>query len=163
MGGFCCTPVQNRAVAPVDRAAPVGMPRPAGRRRTEAGGYCNPWQFKLSARRSKKICAHGGAELPFSRAERLTQCGFVLREAALAGRVRAEQHRGETVEGELERRVVLVVSGDGRNVYVASESRVAGGLAVFRRNAREGVLTQLPGTRGCVRAAGVRGRAGARW
>jgi DNA-binding beta-propeller fold protein YncE len=41
----------------------------------------------------------------------------------------------------------VVVSPDGRNVYVAS----SGGLAVFARNGRTGALRQLPGTAGAIR------------
>jgi DNA-binding beta-propeller fold protein YncE len=44
----------------------------------------------------------------------------------------------------------VVVSPDGRNVYVAS----SGGLAVFARDGRSGVLRQLGGTAGCLLAAG---------
>jgi DNA-binding beta-propeller fold protein YncE len=42
----------------------------------------------------------------------------------------------------------VVVSPDGRNVYVGS----SGGLAVFARNARSGALRQLGGTAGCLLA-----------
>ncbi|HYZ77245.1 MAG TPA: hypothetical protein VE596_07705, partial [Gaiellaceae bacterium] len=42
----------------------------------------------------------------------------------------------------------VVVSPDGRNVYVGS----FGGLAVFARDPRSGVLRQLPGTAGCLLA-----------
>ena len=41
----------------------------------------------------------------------------------------------------------VIVSPDGRNVYVGS----SGGLAVFARNGRTGALRQLPGTRGALR------------
>jgi DNA-binding beta-propeller fold protein YncE len=44
----------------------------------------------------------------------------------------------------------VVVSPDGRNVYVGS----IGGLAVFARNSRSGVLRQLAGTAGCLLAPG---------
>ena len=44
----------------------------------------------------------------------------------------------------------VVVSPDGRNVYMAS----SGGLAVFARNVRNGALRQLGGTAGCLLAAG---------
>ena len=44
--------------------------------------------------------------------------------------------------------VSIAVSPDGRNVYVVSAGSDA--LSVFRRNARTGVLTQLPGSSGCV-------------
>jgi len=44
----------------------------------------------------------------------------------------------------------VVVSPDGRNVYVGS----SGGLAVFARNARSGALRQLGGTAGCLLAPG---------
>lgn len=44
----------------------------------------------------------------------------------------------------------VVVSPDGRNVYLGS----AGGLAVFARNARTGALRQLRGPAGCLLAAG---------
>jgi DNA-binding beta-propeller fold protein YncE len=42
----------------------------------------------------------------------------------------------------------VVLSPDGRNVYVAS----SGGLAVFARDARSGALRQLAGTAGCLLA-----------
>jgi DNA-binding beta-propeller fold protein YncE len=42
----------------------------------------------------------------------------------------------------------VVVSPDGRFVYVASFSSHA--IAIFARNRRTGLLTQLPGRRGCV-------------
>jgi DNA-binding beta-propeller fold protein YncE len=44
--------------------------------------------------------------------------------------------------------VSIAVSPDGRNVYVVSAGSDA--LSVFSRNARTGVLTQLPGGSGCV-------------
>jgi DNA-binding beta-propeller fold protein YncE len=44
--------------------------------------------------------------------------------------------------------VSIAVSPDGRNVYVASAGSDA--LSVFSRNARTGLLTQLPGGNGCV-------------
>lgn len=40
------------------------------------------------------------------------------------------------------------ISRDGRSVYVAASG--SDGVSVFARNRRTGVLTQLPGTRGCV-------------
>jgi DNA-binding beta-propeller fold protein YncE len=43
------------------------------------------------------------------------------------------------------------VSPDGRNVYVAAYN--ASGVAVFTRDRRTGVLTQLRGARGCVSAS----------
>jgi 6-phosphogluconolactonase (cycloisomerase 2 family) len=50
-----------------------------------------------------------------------------------------------------------VVSPDGRNVYVAGD-----GIAVLVRNARTGVLAQLPGVRGCFAPRGSSGCAEAR-
>lgn len=47
----------------------------------------------------------------------------------------------------------VYVSRDGRNVYVASFSSSA--VAVFARNPATGVLTQLPGTAGCVSEDGT--------
>jgi Bacterial Ig domain len=51
----------------------------------------------------------------------------------------------------------IMISADGRFVYVASQAAVdstpnalAGAVAVFRRNTTTGVLTQLPGTQGCI-------------
>ena len=44
--------------------------------------------------------------------------------------------------------VSIAVSPDGRNVYTAAAGSDA--LAVFARNARTGVLRQLPGASGCV-------------
>jgi hypothetical protein len=72
IAAFRLYPVQNRAVAAVDRAA------------DRNGSRCR-------RRRSEQVCAHGGMELACSRAEGLAQRGLVLREAALAEWVRAEQ------------------------------------------------------------------------
>ena len=47
------------------------------------------------------------------------------------------------------------VSGDGRNVYVASDDSSA--VAVFARDRRTGALTQLPGTDACVSEDGTGG------
>jgi len=44
---------------------------------------------------------------------------------------------------------LVVVSPDGKHVYVAAEDRYRGGLAIFDRAAR-GRLTQKPGRAGCV-------------
>lgn len=49
----------------------------------------------------------------------------------------------------------VAISPDGRNVYVASSNSDA--IAVFRRNARTGRLTQRPGAAGCVAAKGASG------
>lgn len=46
----------------------------------------------------------------------------------------------------------IVVSPDGKNVYVASSKSDA--IAIFKRNARTGTLTQPPGTGGCVAVKG---------
>ena len=46
----------------------------------------------------------------------------------------------------------IAVSPDGKNVYVASSKSDA--IAIFRRNARTGTLTQPPGTGGCVAVKG---------
>ncbi|MGH2974552.1 MAG: lactonase family protein [Solirubrobacterales bacterium] len=52
----------------------------------------------------------------------------------------------------------LVVSRDGRFVYVASQLQIMntdiGGVAIFRRNVKDGTLHQLPGKAGCVSATG---------
>ncbi len=52
----------------------------------------------------------------------------------------------------------LVISRDGRFLYVASQlsimSDAIGGVAVFRRNLKNGTLHQLPGKAGCVSATG---------
>jgi DNA-binding beta-propeller fold protein YncE len=47
----------------------------------------------------------------------------------------------------------IAVSPDGRNVYAASSKSDA--IAVFRRNARSGVLTQPKGAAGCIAAQGA--------
>jgi DNA-binding beta-propeller fold protein YncE len=44
--------------------------------------------------------------------------------------------------------VSIAISPDGENVYVASAGSDA--VSVFARNARTGLITQLPGERGCV-------------
>ncbi len=54
----------------------------------------------------------------------------------------------------------IAVSGDGRHVYVASSRSDA--IAVFRRDARRGTLTQASGRAGCVAAGGAGGCASAR-
>jgi DNA-binding beta-propeller fold protein YncE len=54
----------------------------------------------------------------------------------------------------------LAISGDGRNVYVASSRSDA--IAIFERNARTGKLTQRSGARGCVALRGASGCAKAR-
>jgi DNA-binding beta-propeller fold protein YncE len=47
----------------------------------------------------------------------------------------------------------IALSPDGKNVYVASSKSDA--IAIFRRNARSGVLTQPKGAAGCVAAQGA--------
>ena len=54
----------------------------------------------------------------------------------------------------------LAISRDGKNVYVAASRSDA--IAVFRRNARTGKLTQRSGTAGCIAAKGAGGCAEAR-
>ena len=54
----------------------------------------------------------------------------------------------------------VAISRDGKNVYVAASRSDA--IAVFRRNARTGKLTQRSGTAGCVAAKGAGGCAEAR-
>jgi DNA-binding beta-propeller fold protein YncE len=49
----------------------------------------------------------------------------------------------------------VAISPDGRNVYVASSRSNA--IAVFRRNARTGKLTQRSGAAGCIAAKGATG------
>ena len=49
----------------------------------------------------------------------------------------------------------IAVSGDSKNVYVASTT--SDGVAVFARNLQSGVLTQLAGTAGCVTETGTAG------
>jgi DNA-binding beta-propeller fold protein YncE len=49
----------------------------------------------------------------------------------------------------------VAVSPDGKNVYVASSGSDA--IAVFRRNARSGALTQPKGEAGCIAAKGANG------
>jgi hypothetical protein len=58
----------------------------------------------------------------------------------------------------------IMISGDGRFVYVASQDDVtstpnmlAGAVAVFSRNTTTGVLTQLPGQDGCINDDGSEG------
>ena len=52
----------------------------------------------------------------------------------------------------------LVVSRDGRFVYVASQLQIVdtdiGGVAIFRRSLKDGTLHQLAGKAGCVSATG---------
>ncbi len=65
---------------------------------------------------------------------------------------------GECARGPaLRRPAEVAVSPDGRNVYVASMSALAGGVSVFDR-AKSGALAQQRGRRGCLSDAGrVRG------
>ncbi len=49
----------------------------------------------------------------------------------------------------------IAVSNDGKNVYVASSKSDA--IAIFKRDASTGKLTQPPGTGGCVSAEGAGG------
>jgi DNA-binding beta-propeller fold protein YncE len=49
----------------------------------------------------------------------------------------------------------IAISPDGRNVYVASSNSNA--IAVFKRNARTGELTQPAGAAGCISARGAGG------
>ena len=58
----------------------------------------------------------------------------------------------------------IMISADGRFVYVASEDDVtstpnalAGAVAVFRRNTTTGTLQQLPGQQGCINDDGTEG------
>lgn len=53
----------------------------------------------------------------------------------------------------------VAISPDGRNVYVASSSSNA--VAIFRRDAATGALTQAVGTAGCIAQAGAGGCANA--
>ena len=53
----------------------------------------------------------------------------------------------------------IALSPDGKNVYVASSGSDA--VAIFRRDARSGALTQLPGKAGCLAAKGADGCAAA--
>ncbi len=52
----------------------------------------------------------------------------------------------------------LVISRDGKFLYVASQLTISsdhiGGVAIFRRNLKDGTLHQLPGKQGCVSATG---------
>jgi 6-phosphogluconolactonase (cycloisomerase 2 family) len=48
----------------------------------------------------------------------------------------------------------MTVSGDGKNLYVASQGS---GVAVFTRDTTTGGLTQLPGTAGCISPTGSGG------
>jgi DNA-binding beta-propeller fold protein YncE len=66
---------------------------------------------------------------------------------------------GECSEGRaLKEAADLVVSSDGRNVYVSSQNSNA--LSVFDRDPQTGQLTQKPGAAGCFSAGGAHGCAG---
>ena len=54
----------------------------------------------------------------------------------------------------------VAISPDGKNVYVASSRSDA--IAIFRRDARTGTLTQRAGAAGCIAARGAGGCASAR-
>lgn len=49
----------------------------------------------------------------------------------------------------------LAISADGKNVYVASEGD--NGIAIFRRNATTGLLSQSSGAAGCITNSGLGG------
>ena len=49
--------------------------------------------------------------------------------------------------------IAVVVSPDGKNVYVASRGNA---VAVFSRNTTTGILTQLSGTAGCIDEIGIK-------
>lgn len=66
------------------------------------------------------------------------------------GRVRALRGPGPFLGSD-----AIAISPDGRNVYVASSR--ANAVAVFRRNARTGTLTQGSGVAGCIAAGGSGG------
>lgn len=66
---------------------------------------------------------------------------------------------GSGAAGCLEGRAVdeptsVVVSPDGKNVYVGSEA-LGGGIAIFNRDPDSGDLTQEPGAAGCVNETGT--------
>jgi 6-phosphogluconolactonase (cycloisomerase 2 family) len=73
-----------------------------------------------------------------------------------AGCVSNNGSAGVCVDGKaLDAPVSVVVSADGKSVYVAAS--VSSAVAVFARNLTSGVLTQLAGTSGCVSNGGSGG------
>ncbi len=57
----------------------------------------------------------------------------------------------------LERAIGVVVSPDGKNVYIAAgATNGEGAVVAFERNTSTGALTQLPGTEGCISTANAK-------
>ena len=84
------------------------------------------------------------------------ETGVLTQKAGLAGCVSETGTGGLCTDGvALDGPVAVVVSADGRNVYVASV--VSDAVAIFGRDASTGVLTQQAGTDACVSETGTGG------
>jgi DNA-binding beta-propeller fold protein YncE len=87
---------------------------------------------------------------------RTTTSGQLTQLTGTAGCISESGTGGLCVNGKaLENPSSVVVSGDGKNVYIASDSSDA--VAAFSRNATTGALTQLTGTAGCISEDGSLG------
>src|SRR5215211_3745134 len=87
----------------------------------------------------------------------------ILRRNATTGRLRQDRGRRGCISefrgpcgrasGSFRGPVAVAISSDGRNVYVASSTSVGpgdGGVAVFARTRRDGLLRQATGSGGCL-------------
>ena len=75
--------------------------------------------------------------------------GAIMQLSGTDGCISEDGSGGECADGKaLVGANSVAISQDGRNVYVAS--RGSNAIAVFARDSKTGVLTQLPGTEGCV-------------
>jgi DNA-binding beta-propeller fold protein YncE len=82
--------------------------------------------------------------------------GALTQLAGLTGCISEDGSGGLCADGKaLKNPESVVVSADGNNLYVASESSDA--VAVFKRNTTSGALTQLVGTSGCISEDGSLG------
>ena len=95
----------------------------------------------------------GGAVAVFAR-DSVT--GQLTQLAGAQGCVSELASEGCALGRSLNRASDITISPDGKNVYVASmgNSGSGGAVAVFARDQATGVLTQLPGTQGCVSESG---------
>jgi len=84
--------------------------------------------------------------------------GALTQLAGTAGCVSAPGHNAGCAHARALRGPAdLVISRDGRSVYVASSDGANGAIAVFHRDPSKGTLTQLRGVGGCLSANGSGG------
>jgi DNA-binding beta-propeller fold protein YncE len=88
--------------------------------------------------------------------DRDTSTGVLTQSSGTAGCIASDGDLGLCVTGRgIAAARSITVSGDGKNVYVASASSSLGGVAIFDRNTSTGALTQKAGTAGCVSETGA--------